>query len=214
MQTINPKDLANQYIVLAMKNPFVLEKLLELRKYDKYTFTHSINVATEALCIGFTYDLTEQELLDLTYAAILHDIGKMKIDINIINKKSSLSKKEYELIKRHPINGALEVRNSKFFSKRVEDAIFMHHENVDGTGYYQVEPKDIPLFAKIIRVADTFDAMTDSRPYQNAKPESEVIQMMLYFKDLDPDIFRTFINNEIHGKNICTLLDDKEDLAY
>ena len=202
------KDAINSFILKAMGNPFVIEHLSILKQYDIYTFIHSINVASESILIGLEYGFNDKQLLDLTYAAILHDIGKVYIDINIINKKGLLSKAEFNQVKAHPLLGAREVRTSKLFSDDVVDGILMHHENFDGLGYYNIPEPQIPVFAKIIRIADTFDAMTDKRPYHNAKSEDATIQLMLEFKDLDPEILKIFSNSEQKGKNICTIIKD------
>ena len=200
----------NSFILEALKNEFVMEQMEALRTFDKYTFKHSINVASESISIGMQFHLNDKQLLDLTYAALMHDIGKIEVGIDIIGKQGKLTEDEIAAIKLHPITGAKKVRESHLFSSDVVNAILMHHENYDGTGYFGVSEYGISLYAKIIRIADTFDAMTDKRPYHEAKPEDVVIDTMTSFSDFDPHIFGTFQELKVpsKGKNSLKILLD------
>lgn len=132
---------------------------------DKYTRGHSERVARISVAIGKQMELPEDELEKLRISALLHDVGKIAIDDNILKKPASLTKEEFEIMKTHPVRGY------KIMSQipGIEDflpGMYMHHEMVNGEGYPQgLKGDEIPLQGKIVSVADTFDAMTIDRPY-------------------------------------------------
>ena len=202
MNTHEKKNFANSCICRAMRNPFVKNKLNALKQHDEYTFRHSINVATESIYLALNFNLNDEQFLNLTYAALMHDIGKIGISLSILNKNGYLTTSEYEIIKLHPLVGAKQIRDSHLFSDDVVAGVLMHHENYDGTGYYNFTENNINLYSKIIRIADTFDAMTDKRPYHLPKKESTVINEMQRFKGFDPDMLSVFVQSPNKGKKI------------
>lgn len=117
------------------KEYFVNYMLRQLAYYDSYTLQHSVDVAKEALSFGEYLELEENELLNLAYAGILHDIGKIMIPANIILKSDKLSELEYAQVKMHPLMGANLIRKTNFFSDDVINGVLFHHENYDGSGY-------------------------------------------------------------------------------
>ncbi len=137
-------------------------------KRDASTSGHSERVTQYAVLIAKEMKLSEEELRQLRIAAQLHDIGKIAIADRILGKPGALTAEEFEIVKRHPIVGADLVRSIR----AIRDAlpgIEYHHETLDGSGYpYGLEGTQVPLQARIITVADTFDAMTTDRPYQSA----------------------------------------------
>ncbi|WP_169891067.1 HD-GYP domain-containing protein [Litchfieldia alkalitelluris] len=136
---------------------------------DKYTAFHSSNVSRYSLKIAKEMGFSENFCNDLKLGALLHDIGKIGIPESILNKPSRLTKDEYDVIKTHPTIGYEMVKDLSFFEKNsVLDSILYHHEREDGSGYPEGLKKDeIPMVAKIIGVADSFDAMTSNRVYRN-----------------------------------------------
>ena len=135
---------------------------------DPYTHGHSDRVAKYSLIIAEEMKLSGEFITQLHYAALLHDIGKIGIPEEILNKPKNLSEEEYEVVKQHPILGASIVEKLEFLA---QPATFIksHHERLNGTGYPQgLKEKEIPLGAAILAVADTFDALTSDRPYRKA----------------------------------------------
>ncbi len=129
---------------------------------------HSKRVATYAEFIGKKLNLSEDELVDLKQAALLHDIGKIGIPDHIIKKPGRLTPDEYAVIKTHSVIGARILERSGVFS-HLSRAVLHHHERWDGMGYPEgLSGENIPLFSRIIAVADAFDAMTSDRPYRRA----------------------------------------------
>lgn len=134
---------------------------------DMYTKSHCDRVTKVSLLIGKTMGLSREELTNLEYASLLHDIGKIGIPDVILNKKGKLTKEEYEIIKKHPEIG-YEIINKVGFLKRSAQILLQHHERIDGNGYPKgLKGRDIEKLAKIIAVADSFDAMTSERTYKN-----------------------------------------------
>lgn len=133
---------------------------------DKYTRGHSERVARISVAIGRQMDLGEEELETLRISALLHDVGKIAIDDSILKKPAALTNEEFEIMKTHPQRG-YKIMSQIPAMKDFLPGMYMHHEMVNGQGYPQgLTDSDIPLQAKIVSVADTFDAMTIDRPYQ------------------------------------------------
>ncbi|OFI05935.1 cyclic di-GMP phosphodiesterase response regulator RpfG [Clostridium acetireducens DSM 10703] len=132
-------------------------------------FKHSINVATLSFLLGKWIGLDKSNLNLLVYAAVLHDFGKSKIDSKILHKSTKLTEEEIEEIKRHPIIGYNIVKDIPYLSTSVSYGILMHHERLDGSGYpLGLKDKNIHDFAKIIAIADTFDAVNSSRVHKKS----------------------------------------------
>jgi putative nucleotidyltransferase with HDIG domain len=137
-----------------------------LEEKDNYTKGHCERVTTYSLEIAKKMGMNEEELLILEFAGLLHDIGKLGIPSEIINKEGILTNEEFEIIKKHPEIGYDLLKNMTFLdtSNRI---LLQHHERIDGKGYpYGLESDDIDEMAKILAVADAFDAMTTVRPYR------------------------------------------------
>lgn len=152
----------------------------DIRSYDDYTYAHSVNVAVLSCIVGISMKLSEKELEQLVLAALLHDIGKLAIPSEIINKPGRLTKEEYDIIKTHPIESYKAIKDRYDISAHVKNAVQLHHENMDGSGY----PKgligdEIPLLARIIHVADIFDALTTNRPYKKAYASMEAVEYLM-----------------------------------
>ncbi|MDN3017966.1 HD-GYP domain-containing protein [Paenibacillus sp. BSR1-1] len=149
-----------------------ITKQVELK--DRYTYKHSDRVAKYSVKIAKKLKLSKVQLENLTVAAVLHDIGKIHVPIEILNKPGRLTDEEFEIIKKHPVVGAEMIKNSYY--KELAPIIEQHHEKLNGTGYpYGLSEDDILLEARIIAVSDTFDAMTEDRAYRKAFKEQIAI---------------------------------------
>ncbi len=149
-----------------------------IEKRDPYTGGHTKRVLQYSVAIGKYLDLKESELERLRLAAVLHDIGKIGIEDSILRKKDKLNPDEYEKVKQHPVWGA-EIMGHIKQLKDVIPGMRYHHERMDGNGYPDhLRDSEIPIIAKIISVADTFDAITTERPYQ------ESLSVNVAFKEL------------------------------
>lgn len=173
--------------------PDVLNRILGLK--DAYTGQHSRNVTELAVAIGDAMGLQERELRELACAAVLHDIGKVAVPDAILGKPGQLTEAEYEVIKKHSAIGA-DVARETNIAGPIVDAIQHHHERFDGRGYPGgLAGEDIPLYARIIAVADTFDAMHSHRPYRPARPAHQVVTEMTQWAgtQFDSEVFEAFL---------------------
>lgn len=164
----------------------VIGILDKLAAFDVATYRHSLNVAYQALLIGMPCELNDVMLHKLALAALLHDIGKLSIPIEILNKTGRLTEAEYTMMKSHCDCGfcylVLQGENSHRMDEVIELAhvVRCHHENYDGSGYGSgLSGQDIPFLSRIIRIADAFDAMLMERSYKGSIPLRTVQELML-----------------------------------
>ena len=173
---------------------------------DEYTKGHSHRVAEYSVLIARELGWNEKELSNLKNAAHLHDIGKIAIPDTILNKPSKLSEEEFSIIKEHTIIGANILKNISLID-HVQEIVRNHHERYDGNGYPDgLKGKEIPLHARIVAVADSYDAMSFQRIYRNQLPPEKIIQELENNKgtQFDPEITDIFLKllreDRIHVK--------------
>lgn len=137
----------------------------KIQNKDQYTHDHCDRVKFYSLDIGLKLHLSKERLEDLGYAAMFHDIGKVNVPIEVLNKSGRLTDEEFRYIKKHPGDGEMMVHGTMY--ENINRIIEQHHERLDGSGYpKRLKEEEILLEAKIIAVADTYDAMTTDRPYR------------------------------------------------
>lgn len=162
---------------------------------DHYTHGHSERVANYAVAIGKEMKLPADYLERLEYISLLHDVGKVGISENILNKPSSLLEEEMAAIKQHPSIGADIIKEVKLIGNMAED-VRLHHEWINGNGYPRgVKEESIPLGARIIGVADAYDAMTTNRSYRKAFPQEKAVGELKRCAgtQFDPEVVDAFI---------------------
>ncbi|QFR48525.1 HD-GYP domain-containing protein [Sulfurimonas lithotrophica] len=173
------KKIVNELVESVLDDDFAIKSLMEIATHDYYTHTHSINVSIYALSLGNFLSLSTKELEELGEAALLHDLGKSKIDSNIINKKGSLTIQEFKIMKKHPSFGVSIGLKLGIKNKNILEGIKYHHEKMDGSGYPNgLYNDEIPLYAKIICICDIFDALTSQRSYKQAMTSYEALKLM------------------------------------
>ncbi len=173
----------------------VLEILVKfIDTADRYTEAHSVRVSILSTEIGRELSLTEQAIEDIRVAALLHDVGKLDVSIDVIRKAGKLEDDEWEQLKKHPEHGANLVEQMGGMLSNAVPIILFHHEQFNGNGYYGRKGEQIPLGARIIAVADAFDAMTTDRPYQKARQTWEALEIIEKGKGehFDPRIVDAF----------------------
>lgn len=180
----------------AMCEQAVKTMLRALDAKDHYTFGHSLRVAYYSLALGREYGLNEDQLYDLEMAALFHDIGKIGVPDNVLLKPSRLDEDEFHKMKQHP---SLSYDILQDFEVFHEVAVFAkhHHERYDGRGYPdKLKGEEIPLFSRIILIADTFDAMTSTRPYRKGLPYDVAFSELKEFSgsQFDPNLVPLFIS--------------------
>ncbi|MCL1885110.1 MAG: HD-GYP domain-containing protein [Defluviitaleaceae bacterium] len=151
----------------------------DLKQFDEYTYHHSLSVSMLAMTTGREMGLDEDTLFRLGRCAMMHDIGKQTIPIEIINKKGKLTDAEFTIIKNHPVTGANNLKAAAIGDIELWNGILFHHEKINGAGYPKgLKGKDIPLFSKIISVADVYDAVTSYRSYRLPMLPSEAFELI------------------------------------
>ena len=179
-----------------LKNPNALLWLSQIKNRDDYTAEHSLRVSILSIALGRELNLLEKELEDLGMAGMLHDVGKIKIPLDVLNKEGSLSNDEYELIKTHATEGRKLLMSKADVPPVTVDVAYCHHEFVNGKGYPRgVTAEKIPYFAKIVSVVDAFDAITSDRVYSDGRSTLEAMRILYDCKghQFDDDIVRAFI---------------------
>ncbi len=190
-----------QNIVAKLKDTFtsvndILTSLNSVREIDDYTYSHSVNVALLSSLISKWINLDETQCKLVTYCGLLHDIGKSKISPEILNKPGPLTLSEFEEIKKHPIIGYKILEKNIAINKDIAIGVLMHHEREDGSGYpFCLKSPQISLYAKIIAIADMFDAMTSNRVYKNRKTPFDVFNIYEseYLSKCNTRILLTFL---------------------
>jgi len=167
---------------------------------DPYTRGHSDRVRRLSMRIAMKLCFSEERLENLVFGALLHDIGKIGIRDEVLQKKGPLTPEEYQYVQQHPLIGVKIVEGIDFFKEKIP-MIRSHHEHFDGSGYPDgLIGEVIPLEARIIAVPDAFDAMTSLRPHRRAMPVENVILEMEKGKgkQFDPQILEIFLNGKIY----------------
>jgi len=167
---------------------------------DPYTRGHSDRVKRMSLKIATSLGFTEERMEILEYGALLHDIGKIGIKDEILQKPGALSSEEYQTIQEHPLIGVKIVEGVEFFKDKIP-MIRNHHEHYDGRGYPDgLVGEAIPLEARIIAVPDAFDAMASLRPHRNAMPLKDILLEMEEYKgkQFDPKMLGIFLKEKIY----------------
>jgi len=162
---------------------------------DPYTKGHSERVAETSVALAQELNLPGREIENIEYTALLHDIGKIGIADNILGKNSSLTDEEFDKIKEHTVMGAKIIEPVDFLKNSYE-AIYHHHEKYNGAGYPDgLKEKDIPLSARIIAVADAYDAMGSDRPYRKKLSKDKILNELKdqSGKQFDPEIVKALI---------------------
>jgi HD-GYP domain-containing protein (c-di-GMP phosphodiesterase class II) len=192
--------MASQIEKLKSENKLISEqaartilKALDIK--DNYTFGHSMRVAYFSLVTGAEAKLGPEEMYELELSAIFHDIGKIGTPDAVLNKPTRLNENEFMIMKQHPEKSFEILQSFPSFQKIAENAR-LHHERFDGRGYpLGLKGEEIPFAARIILIADTFDAMTSTRPYRKGLPYEVAFEELMQFSgtQFDPEIVKLFI---------------------
>jgi HD-GYP domain-containing protein (c-di-GMP phosphodiesterase class II) len=195
------KRVVQELINRIIDDEAAMTELTVLKSFDDYTYVHSVNVCVLSLVLGFHLGLDRRMLSNLGVGALLHDIGKTKLPIELVNKPTTFDEFDWQMMRKHPIYGVkalLKTRAIDETTARASSAIFEHHLSLDGSGYPELSNKRKPsLFAKIVSIADTYNAMTSGRIYhkQRHMPDEAITNMSNRIdKAFDPLLLKVFIN--------------------
>jgi len=174
------KKLIQNIIDEIMNNKTMMVNMIDLKVYDDYTFYHSVNTTVLSVIMGVAYGLNREDLNKLGMAALYHDIGKIFIRKEILNKPNKLTELEFVEMKKHSDYGYRYAKETFNIPLHSCVAIYQHHEKYNGTGYpEQASGNKISLFARIITIADTYDALTSDRTYRKAELASEAMEYVM-----------------------------------
>lgn len=174
----------------------ILANLTNINGYDEYTYHHSVNTSVLALVLGMAMGYNQKRLLELGMGVIMHDIGKMSIAKQILNKNGTLTPEDFEEIKKHPVIGFDLIRRNHDFSVHSAHVALQHHERWAGGGYPRgLRGHEIHEFGRITAVADVYDALMSKRPYRNPYEPYESYEYIFAQAGhhFDPEIVTLFI---------------------
>ncbi len=175
------KKAIKDVVDLILCEPSTANELLKITVHDFYTYTHSVNVGVLAVLLSksFTDGLAGEDMHELGAGFFLHDLGKVKVDSSIINKRGKLTPEEMEEIKKHPQTGCDMVTEAGELSRECRTIIMQHHERIDGSGYpVGLKDREILLAGHICAVADVYDALTSTRSYQRRLTAFQALKYM------------------------------------
>ncbi|MFZ5624027.1 MAG: HD-GYP domain-containing protein [Gemmatimonadota bacterium] len=201
-----------------LTNDISLIGLTTLRDYDEYTFTHSVNVCIFSVAIGRKVGLSRLQLYDLGLCALLHDVGKVRIPVEVLNKTTGLDEAEWRLMQSHPWRGALALFSMRGYEETPYRAILTaheHHMKTDLTGYPRcLRPRELGIFSRIVAVADGFDAATTRRSYQTIPIQPDQVLREMWEnpkRGYDRVLVKALINLlGIYPVGTCVILDTME----
>ncbi len=192
------RRIVRKFSELLFKERSYLIALTIIKDIGSYTFNHSANVCILSIAMGIELGISRKDLLELGISALFHDLGKIDIPGDILNKPDTLTNIEYEKIKQHPYLSAERI----IFLKGVEEVpvfglrgILEHHIDFSGAGYPDISTKKPTLFARIIRIVDSYDAMTTPRIYQNVRSPFEALKYIIKSNEIyDPSLVKVFLD--------------------
>ncbi len=191
------KNVVRSLVDNVLSNRYAMLELTGLKNYDEYTFFHSANVAILSLALGSTVTNDYRFLSSLGAGALLHDIGKMTVDLSILNKPGPLTAQEWALVKQHPVYGAQQATLMPGLDKSSVVIILEHHMRYDGSGYPgRMSRRPQHLASRVVAVADAFDAMTSRRAYSAARVQNEAMALLAQGAGsaVDPTLTRLFVS--------------------
>ncbi len=190
------EPLLNSIIDQLLYNEKLIVNMIDLKVFDDYTYSHSVNVAILSIIIGIAYKLDRKELYKLGLGALLHDIGKVFVPKEIVNKPSNLTSEEFEQMKEHSLKGYEYIKESLEIPAASCIVTLSHHEKYNGTGYpNNKKGKEISLHGRIVSIADVYDAFTSNRPYRKAREPFEAIEYIMgnTGESFDPELVNIFV---------------------
>lgn len=180
------------------RNPGALISLARLKTADEYTYMHSVAVCALMVALARQLGMDEAQTRQAGIAGLLHDVGKMKLPMAILNKPGRLTDAEFAIVRAHPTKGAEMLRKSSKVEDAVLDAVLHHHEKTDGSGYpHGQTAAQISLLARMTAVCDVYDAITSNRPYKAGWDPADSLRKMAEWANghFDPAIFQAFVKS-------------------
>ncbi len=191
-------QLVRDITASVMRHPHALISLARLKSADEYTYMHSVAVCALMIALARQLELSDAHIQEAGVAGLLHDIGKMAIPSEVLNKPGKLTDEEFRRVCDHPQAGTDILLECKQVSALVIDVCLHHHEKIDGTGYpHRLAGDQISLFARMAAVCDVYDAITSNRPYKRGWDPAESIRKMAEWchRHFDETVFQAFVKS-------------------
>lgn len=171
----------------------------ELKTSDEYTFKHSVDVATIAMILAKQQGFSRSQIYEIGVSGLLHDVGKIKVPPEILNKPGKLDADEFAIMKQHSVYGYKMMKDRPEFNNAISLGILQHHEKINGTGYPMgVLADQITPYAKILSIADIYDALVTERPYKAAYSQRDAVEMIMSMTaELDMSAMKSFLESMI-----------------
>lgn len=188
--------IAENLIQYAISKDECLINVIDIKDYDTYTYTHSMYVSILSVLIGIRCGYPRSMLTELAMCGLLHDVGKVDVPLEIVNKAGPLTKEEFETMKTHPKNAVTRLTPYCSMTAKLLSGIGSHHERYDGTGYPNgLVGEKIPLYSRILALADVYDALISRRSYRKAWSSSDAIEYMMGCSDshFDHSLLQVFL---------------------
>ena len=225
---IQGEDMEAKEIESMVKNTISLFKndinifqiMQSVKDLDDITYSHCQNVSLVSYSIGEWMELDDKDLEELALTGMLIDIGKIKVDTDVLNKEGKLAYDEFVEVKKHCIFSHEIIKEYDFISDRVKKAVLLHHERIDGSGYpLGLKGTDIPFFARIVAIADVYNALISHRPYRDKKTPFEAIRVLEteYMDKLDTSILYLFLRKIAEnyiGQNIILNNGEEGEIVF
>lgn len=190
------REVVDNCVDSILRNEDALLLLTKLKNKDKYTAEHSLNVSILSAAFGKKLGLLEEEIRSLGLAGLLHDIGKAKVPVDLLQKPGPLTPEEHGIMQNHANWGRDMLMALPRVVHAAVDVAYNHHERLDGRGYPRgLVDSQIPYFAKIVAIVDTYDAITSNRAYDRARSSREALEIIHRFRGIqfDPELAREFV---------------------
>lgn len=183
--------IANEIVREMLERKDMATEVSRISGYDSCTWMHSVDVCVYAVLCGIAMRYTDKELKELSQAALLHDIGKIMVNYDILTKPGKLTDDEFAMMKNHPEYGLNILRENTSLPSSVRAAVYEHHENEDGSGYpRKIKGSEIHRYAKIIHAVDVYEACTAVRPYKRAMNPADAMENLMsgYGRTFDTNV--------------------------
>ncbi len=189
--------LVNEIAASVMRHPGALVSVARLKTADDYTFLHSVAVSALMVALARELGLGEEQRREAAMGGLLHDLGKAKMPLHILNKPGRLSDEEFDLMRQHPAAGERLLRASGVENAAVLHMVRHHHERMDGAGYPDaLDEAAIPLLTRMSAVCDVYDAITSNRPYKPGWDPAESLRRMASWQGhFDPRVFKALVRS-------------------
>ena len=197
--TSTTKNITDDLMKAISSNDALAVDISALKISDEYTFKHSVDVATMAMIVAKKHGLGDADVYEIGISGLLHDVGKSKIPNEILNKAAKLTDDEFAMMKQHSLFGYGILKEKNDLSNQIKMGVLQHHEKMNAKGYPMgVGADSINIFARIISVADIYDALVTERPYKKPfSPRDAVEMIMSMTEELDISIMRSFLESVI-----------------